>query len=605
VSSGAPAGRSLVVDLSGAQSRDPVLARFTGEFAAALLAVPGAVRALLLNPAMPLPGGLHPVVLSSRLLRWNTATELRRAMVGGPIAYLVVGWSGRETAVLPAAVADGEVPLMVVLHDLDHANLSGDALRRHEQRLELLRTCDLLFCLSESARQEAVEALGIDSRRCVNVGPQDSWDAVATRTLAALSHPDTAGSRRAAPPIGPRRSERRMRLALVGPMPPVASGVADYNGRITAALAERADLDVLVPPGLPRPPHGSLPRVLPAATLGERINPAGYDAILYTFGNSEHHLATYDLAHRFPGVAWLHDIRLGGFYNNYAHQRFADPRPWMREQLRDAYGPRLPELDGVEDLFSPEWQHSRGIFLSRALVRASRAVIVNSAFAEQLCRLDQGPDSTVPPIIRLTHAATPPPFDDLPARDTDPPVIVSAGSVDPIKAPERLIDALAGIAGRTPARLVFLGHAPVAYRGVLEQRAAERGVAERVSFTGAADAATWWHWLARATVAVQLRRLTNGETSGATVDAQSSGTPVITNFVNAALDYPDGTVVIVDDEEPGDLEAAILRLLGDRAEWERYSRTALAHARANTHGDVADVLLARLDDLVSGRLRAT
>lgn len=790
----------LLVDLQGCQdirNGDRGIGRYIAGLATALQRVPDAVGALLLNPQLPFPGHLPDELLESSLLTWNTADAIRVAAARGPIAYHLASpfESGTPGPVAVPRHALGEDATLVAtlydlipLHDPDHYLPDPQQRRRYHQRLELLRTCELILCISEHTRRDAITLLGIDAHRCVNVGggadarfvpaasgerpmsvvqralpqvqrgvvlviaggvprkntermlsayarlprtlrdthqlvivcelhpsvaatwkahaagagltadevvftdfvgddvllalyqaaslvvmpsldegyglpvaeaiacdtpaitsntsalpeildlpestfdphdvadmarvlqralgddafrerlraagrraaPQHTWDAVAARTVAALQRLDDV-----APPRvrRPARGARRLRLALVGPMPPVASGVADYNGRISAALAERADLDVLVPPELVHPPRGAWPRVLPAAALGEELDPAGYDAILYTFGNNEHHLATYDLAMRFPGVLWLHDVRLGGFFHNYAHQRFADPRPWMRERLRENYGARLRELDGVEDLFSREWQHSRGIFLSRALVRASRAVIVNSAFAEQLCRLDQGADSEPPPIIQLTHAATPPPFDDLPARDSDPPVIVSAGSVDPIKAPERLIDALAAIAGRTPARLVFLGYAPTVYRGVLERRAADAGVGERVSFTGAADAATWWHWLARATIAVQLRRLTNGETSGATVDAQSSGTPVITNFVNAGLDYPEGTTVSVDDTRPGELEAAMLRLLSDGDEWARQSRAALEHAQANSHRDVADRLLAHLEALLPAARR--
>jgi glycosyltransferase involved in cell wall biosynthesis len=787
----------LVLDMQGCQdvrNGDRGIGRYVAGAAAALCRRDGAVAAMLLNPQLPVPGHLANEILDSPLLGWNTAAAVDAAAAGGPIAYHLLSPFETGTpgpiAVPTHAVGEGAALVatlydLIPLHDPDR-HLPGQALRRYHQRLELLRSCDLLLCISEHTRRDAVASLGVDPRRCVTVGggadarfrpatpgddamsavrralppvrrrvvlavtggverknterlisayarlpravraehqlvvacelaptvaalwsarvaaerldgdevvftgfvdddtllalyqaatlvvmpsldegyglpiaeaiacdtpvitsntsalpeilempestfdprdvdnmarvlergliddafrlrlreagrraaPHNTWDAVAARTLAALELLGQPAVR------GARRRERRMRLALVGPVPPVASGVADYNGRVAAALAERADVDVLVPPAMVRPPHGSLPRVLPSTALGERIDPASYDALLYTFGNSEHHLTTYDLAHRFPGVLWLHDIRLGGFHHNYSHQRFADPRPWMRERLRENYAPRLRGLDGIEDLFSRDWQHSRGIFLSRSLVQTSRAVLVNSAFAEQLCRLDQGPDSASPPIVRLPFGIHATPRDDLPRRDTDPPVIISAGSVDPIKAPERIIDALAAIAERTPARLVFLGYAPTVYRGVLEQRAASLGVGERVSFTGATDEAAWWQWLARGTVAVQLRRLTNGETSAATGDAQSSGMPVVTNVVNAALDYPPGTVVAVDERRPGELEGVLLRLLSDRAEWERHSRAALDHARASSFGHVADVLLSRLDDLLSGRLVA-
>jgi len=431
-----------------------------------------------------------------------------------------------------------------------------------------------------------------------HAAPENTWEAVAARTVAALQRLD--GVRL---PRRPRRSERRMRIAMVGPMPPVISGVADYNARIAAALGEHADLDVFVPPRLPHPPRGSSPRILPALALGESVDPAGYDVLLYTFGNSEHHLATYDLLHRFPGVLWLHDVRLGGFYFEYAHARMAQPVQWMREQLDATYRGRVLDVHSVDNPFQREWQHASGIFLTRALVRAAEAVLVNSAFAAQLCRLDQGPDSTPPPISTLPFAVPPPPSDP-PPRDSDPPVILSAGAVDPIKAPERLVDALGAVAAQTPARLVFVGHVPEPYADELLQRAAALGVRDRVSFTGTTDEATWWQWMARATVVVQLRRLTNGETSAAIADAQACGTPVLTNMVNAPLDYPPGSVLAIDDLNPGPLEAGMLGLLTDRAAWEAQSRAGLAQAATSTFPHLADVLLARLDEVVRRRSAA-
>ena len=787
----------LLLDLQGCQdlrNGGRGIGRYVAGAAAALARRPGAVAAMLLNPQLPFPGHLPDEILDSPLLTWNTADAVVAAASGGPVAYHMLSpfETGTPGPIAVPAHAVGEgMPLLATLHDLiPHHDplhhLPGDALRRYRQRIELVRSCDLMLCNSEHTRRDAVDTLGLDPRRCLSVGggadprfrpaasrdeamaavrravpavtrgvvllvtggverkntermisayarlprdvrarhqlvvacelvpafagawmarvgaeglggdevvftgfvddllllalyqsaallvmpsleegyglpvaeavacdtpaitsntsalpeildmpestfdprdvadmarvleralrdeafrvrlreagrraaPQHTWDAVAGRTLDALRILDER-STAAVVPRRPRGGGRRLRIAMVGPMPPVRSGVADYNHRVGEALAPHAEVDVFVPPDLPHPPRASLPRVLPATALGVHVNPAGYDALVYTFGNSEHHLTTWDLAHRFPGILWLHDVRIGGFHLNYAHERFADAFPWMRERLSEDYA-RLHDLHFVEAVFDREWQHSTGIFLSRSLVRASRAVLVNSAFAERLVRLDQGPDSEPPPIVRLPFAAPRRPAGEMPARVDDPPVIVSMGAVDSIKSPERIIDALGAIAGRTPARLVFVGHVHPVYRTELEQRAAERGVAARVSFTGPADEAAWWNWLARARIAVQLRRLTNGETSAAIADAQSSGTPAVTDVVNARLDYPAGTVSVVDSARAGELEAALLQLLTDTSAWRRSSAAGLAYAQENTAERVADVLLQRLDELLSG-----
>jgi glycosyltransferase involved in cell wall biosynthesis len=278
----------------------------------------------------------------------------------------------------------------------------------------------------------------------------------------------------------------------------------------------------------------------------------------------------------------------------------------MRERLRHAYSAQIADLDEREDLFERNWMHRSGIFLTRSLVQASRAVVVNSRFAEQLLRLDQGPDGVQRPIIRVPFAARTPPADVYGVqRDTDPPLVVSAGAVDWIKGPDRIIEAFARIADRTPARLVFLGVVvPPQYEGELQALADRLGVGDRVEFTGRSTEDDWWTYLRRATVAVQLRRLTNGETSAAVADALAVGTPVVTNVVNAGLDYPASVLVGLGTLREGEMEDALLRLLTDEDVWRRQSEAGLAHARSVPFDRLADVLLDGLDALISGPMDA-
>ncbi|HZS15749.1 MAG TPA: hypothetical protein VFC09_14230 [Candidatus Dormibacteraeota bacterium] len=102
-----PAG--LLVDVGAAQRPGTAGAGFVEECAAALLARGDAVRALLLDPGAPIPGTLHSRVLGSGLLRWNTASEVRRARSGGPCVYVTFG----EAAVPPHVERLG-VPVVVM-----------------------------------------------------------------------------------------------------------------------------------------------------------------------------------------------------------------------------------------------------------------------------------------------------------------------------------------------------------------------------------------------------------------------------------------------------------------------------------------------------------
>lgn len=81
------AAPGLLVDLSAAQ-RPSDAGAAVEQCAAALVALPGVVRALLLDPAAPIPGTLHSRLFGSGLLRWNTAREVRRAAETGSTVYV-------------------------------------------------------------------------------------------------------------------------------------------------------------------------------------------------------------------------------------------------------------------------------------------------------------------------------------------------------------------------------------------------------------------------------------------------------------------------------------------------------------------------------------
>ena len=122
------------------------------------------------------------------------------------------------------------------------------------------------------------------------------------------------------------------------------------------------------------------------------------------------------------------------------------------------------------------------------------AVLVNSAFAERLLTLDQAPGAGMPPVIRLPFAVPAP----RPAVELQqPPLLVSLGIVDPIKAPDLLLEALALVRARVSARLALVGPIADDYRAELLGLAARLGVEDAVLVTGPVPDAEYWAAAAR------------------------------------------------------------------------------------------------------------
>ncbi|MBX5491944.1 MAG: glycosyltransferase [Chloroflexi bacterium] len=445
------------------------------------------------------------------------------------------------------------------------------------------------------------------------------WEAVAARTIAALHRLPPPRDRAPLRSASSHRDQRiedanilccrsRLRLALVGPLPPTVSGIADYNARLAVEMAQRCELDLLTPTDDGHETVRQIPgaRRFPVSALGCLLNPAAYDAIIYTVGNSEQHHATYEAARRYPGIVWLHDVRLHGFYFTYAEARQGDPgaaRSWLMQKALELYGERVP----LERLPTLDWWNYRrfGLGLTQEWVRSARGILVNSALAERLLRLDQGPDALLPPVWRLPFALPQPASPSTVERDR-PPVIASFGLVGQIKAPDLLIDALRRVRQVVPARLVFVGPVAEWLRSDLQAYAASRGVANYVEFTGHVSGTEYQCWLRRATCAAQLRLETNGESSGAIGDCVSAGLPVVTNVIGAREEYlPDAVVAIDPALSVEELADRLIELLTDLAVWQRHSAAALAHARQHTFAHLADRLIEiveTLTDLPTGSI---
>ena len=96
--------------------------------------------------------------------------------------------------------------------------------------------------------------------------------------------------------------------------------------------------------------------------------------------------------------------------------------------------------------------------------------------------------------------------------------------------------------------------------------------------------------MARATVAVQLREGTTGESSAAVLEALASGVPVVTNLATAA-EYPSGTVSLVATTDPGELAARLEELVRHADQRRSLSEGGMRFASAHQFHHLAGTLM--------------
>ena len=440
-----------------------------------------------------------------------------------------------------------------------------------------------------------------------------TWAEAATR--AARAYEALLGSPAGLPgaPAGGRR--RTVRVGFVTPLPPQPTGVAVYSDRLLAALGNRigaadgddlrVEVDVFVDAlegggmaTLAHPPRAPSGMSLHPVEFLERVESArgGYDVMVYAIGNSEFHTGALAAARQRAGIVLAHDVSLPQLYAFAAHHGV------LAQGFGDVVRAMYPERDDLGDLpdallVDPTSFNALPVPMARELVAGSAAFLTTSAHAASLAQLDaaglpgEGPKGRIGVLVHACRA--------LPPRPLVPPgsageVVASFGVVNDAKDTARLIDAFARVvAARPAARLVFVGHGSDADLKAVAARADRAGIPGAVVATGAVRDAAWDAWLGSATIAVQLRRRSKGEFSGAVAEALAAGLPTIVAAVGAAADLPGEAVVKVPPGiAPEALAGEILALLSD-------------HARQRDLGDAARRLAAaRSFDAIAGELYA-
>jgi glycosyltransferase involved in cell wall biosynthesis len=363
----------------------------------------------------------------------------------------------------------------------------------------------------------------------------------------------------------PAAWRQRPALALVTPWPPATTGVASYSRRLTEALSASVDVDLFVdgdPPsdpgyldGLDSYPAWSLPHV--DAVRG------GYDAVVASIGNSEHHTGALRLLRvdAVPAFVLAHDVRLNGLY------RHGGARGAVPEGTVAAVKALYP--DATDEWFKDGWlqpaeAEAHDAFMARELIGLSERFIVTSTVAADLAVLDARPEDrdrvfvcpyAYPPAVGRGDAAE------------EPGLICTFGLVNSVKLPELLVASFAVVHRSQPSsRLVFVGPIDPSLADEYRLAATASGVAESVSFTGEVDDAEYERWLGRASVAVQLRASTNGETSGAVADCLAHGVATVVTDIGPAHLLPDFVAKVPVDATPEMLARTVLGLLGDPAD---------------------------------------
>ncbi|MDF2466731.1 MAG: glycosyltransferase [Ramlibacter sp.] len=400
-----------------------------------------------------------------------------------------------------------------------------------------------------------------------------SWDQTAKRALDALEELHER-SRAVRPATAPQNlSKARPRLAMHAPLPPTQSGIADYTTELLGVLVEYYDIELICDQR-----EVTLPATLSSlpvrTTEWFREHADGYDRVVYQIGNSILHAHMFALLRQFPGVVVLHDFFLSGVFN-WMESLGMQPDA-LTEALFASHGPLALETDRAEGRDATVMRYPA----NRLVIERAIGVIVHSSYAMEAA--DQWYGRGVSSSWRqIAHLRTLPPAPDragaraalgLSAGDV---LVCSFGHIQPTKLNHRLLQAWmrSSLGRERQCRLVLVGkNARPPYGDQVAQLVRECPVPGQVAITGYADRELYERYLCAADIAVQLRTMSRGETSGAILDCLAFGVPLIANANGSAAEYPAGLVSLLPDAFTDDeLIDALERLRNAPGERERQS----------------------------------
>jgi len=170
----------------------------------------------------------------------------------------------------------------------------------------------------------------------------------------------------------------KSRIAIVGPIPPMQTGVAAYVSEIISAN-DFKNLNINI--DFINSYEDISDTYITKQVFGENqikdvryfcSNYENYDAVIYNIGNSPYHETAINLLMFFPGLVVLHDVFLDSFYK------------WKDSKYGTSFEKRLIGASGLSKNFKENQRNDNYLDLLSEIFAKATKIVVHSEHARDL-----------------------------------------------------------------------------------------------------------------------------------------------------------------------------------------------------------------------------
>lgn len=382
-----------------------------------------------------------------------------------------------------------------------------------------------------------------------------------------------------------------MKIGYVSPLPPDASGIADFAEELLPELKKHMELEIFSRISVK---SGKLAEGFSVHSIEDLENKAlrdSCDLLIYQSGNNvRFHGEILEKFKKYPGILEIHDFAMHHYlaestYVKGDYEAYVKAMAYCHGKRGEITARKFLAGEGRAPWENDALRYS----VNKYLVDMASAVITHSDMAKQMIQA-VSPDK---PIVNIPlHTAdileNPEQYrkecrKKLGIRE-ELLMLGSFGYATRAKRIPEIVEALGMYASQGGLDFHYYIVGKVEEMDVnIERLAKQLGIGDKVTVTGFTDLDTFKAYMGACDICFNMRYPTQGESSASLHRILGMGKPVIVSRIGSFEEYPDDIVLKInhDQNEVHEILEAVRGLTRNKAELAGRSRKALAFAKEN------------------------